>query len=84
MPGGSLDEQQLPSVLSQRSARKLLEANGWTEERGGKHAVKMTKPGWRPITLPDHKRRDYSKGLTQAILKQAGLLSSQRDSGGAE
>jgi hypothetical protein len=23
--------------------------------RGGKHVVKMTKPGERPITLPRHK-----------------------------
>jgi hypothetical protein len=28
-------------------------------ERGGRHQVKMTKPGWRPITLPENKRRAY-------------------------
>jgi hypothetical protein len=42
----------LPRVLNQRSARQLLEAHGWTKTIGGKHAVKMTKPGQRPITLP--------------------------------
>lgn len=59
--------------LSQKSARKLLEANEWTETLGGKHNVKMTKPGQRPITLPMHKGRDYAPGLTAAILRQAGL-----------
>jgi predicted RNA binding protein YcfA (HicA-like mRNA interferase family) len=58
---------------SQKSMRKLLVDNGWVEARGGKHVVKMTKPGERPITLPMHQGRDYSRGLTAAILKQAGL-----------
>lgn len=60
-------------VLNQRTAKALLEANGWVETVGGKHAVKMEKPGQRPITLPANKRRDYPKGLTSAILRQAGL-----------
>lgn len=60
-------------TLSQKSAIKLLEENGWTRTVGGKHQVKMTKPGQRPITLPQHKGRDYSAGLASAILKQAGL-----------
>jgi hypothetical protein len=42
---------------------KKLQADGWALERGGKHQVKMTKPGCRPITLPENKRRAYSKGL---------------------
>jgi predicted RNA binding protein YcfA (HicA-like mRNA interferase family) len=33
----------------------------------------MTKPGQRPITLPMHKGRDYSKGLDAAIRRQAEL-----------
>ena len=53
--------------------RKLLVEHGWTEARGGKHVVKMTKPGRRTVTLPMHKRRDYGKGLERAILRQAGL-----------
>lgn len=59
--------------LNQKKAIKLLEQNGWTRSRGGKHVVKMTKQGERPITLPHHKGRAYSKGLTAAILRQAGL-----------
>lgn len=44
------------------------------ETRGGKHVVKMTKPGHRPITLPHDKGKGgYAPGLTAAILRQAGL-----------
>lgn len=58
----------------QRSIKRLLEANGWTETRGGTHVVKMTKPGHRPITLPHDKGGGgYARGLTAAILRQAGL-----------
>lgn len=60
-------------VLNQKKARALLEANGWTCERGGEHVVKMTKAGERPITLPHHGGSDYSKGLAAAICRQAGL-----------
>jgi predicted RNA binding protein YcfA (HicA-like mRNA interferase family) len=63
----------LPRVLSQRSAKKLLEEHGWTETLGGKHVVKMEKPGHRPITLPHHRGGDYSRSLTEALLRQAGL-----------
>lgn len=66
-------QEDLPRVLDQKSARKLLEANGWTETLGGKHVVKMEKPGCRPITLPRHRGADYSANLTAAILRQAGL-----------
>ncbi len=59
--------------MNQKTAIRLLEANGWARERGGKHVVKMTKPGHRPITLPRHQGRDYGKGLAAAILRQAGL-----------
>jgi predicted RNA binding protein YcfA (HicA-like mRNA interferase family) len=58
---------------NQKSMRRLLIDDGWSESRGGKHVVKMTKPGERPITLPHHKNRDYPPGLTNAILRQAGL-----------
>jgi predicted RNA binding protein YcfA (HicA-like mRNA interferase family) len=60
-------------TLSQKKAIKLFRENGWTQSRGGKHQVKMTKQGCRPITLPHHKGRDYPPGLASAILKQAGL-----------
>jgi len=42
--------------------QRLLEANGWTATVGGKHQVKMTKPGYRPITLPMNHGRDYPVG----------------------
>jgi len=60
-------------VVSQRTARALLEAHGWTKTAGGKHVVKMEKAGHRPITLPQHKGADYGPALTAAILRQAGL-----------
>ncbi len=63
----------MKGTLSQKKAIKLLKENGWTQARGGKHQIKMTKPGRRPITLPHHKGRDYQSGLARAILKQAGL-----------
>jgi predicted RNA binding protein YcfA (HicA-like mRNA interferase family) len=53
---------------------RLLEASGWTETAGGKHVVKMTKPGHRPIMLPHDKGGSgYPIGLTMAIMRQAGL-----------
>lgn len=70
---GRVSQPALPRVLSQRSARRLLQEHGWIEERGGKHVVKMTKLGRRPITLPHHGGGDYSRDLTAAILRQAGL-----------
>lgn len=68
----------IPKTLNQKSARKLLEWHEWTRERGGKHVVKMTKPGMRPITLPYNHGEDYPPGLRAAILKQAGLSEERR------
>jgi predicted RNA binding protein YcfA (HicA-like mRNA interferase family) len=62
-----------PKTLNQKSAIKLLKEHGWTQGAGGKHVVKMEKPGCRPITLPMHKGRDYSPALRAAILREAGL-----------
>ena len=59
--------------LSQAKAQKLMEADGWVMARGGKHSVKMTKPGERPITLPRHGGKDWGPELSAAIRKQAGL-----------
>lgn len=64
---------RLPKTLNQRTAIRLLESHGWTRTQGGKHVVKMEKPGRRPVTLPANKRRDYPKGLRSAILREAGL-----------
>jgi predicted RNA binding protein YcfA (HicA-like mRNA interferase family) len=60
-------------TLDQKKAIKLLSKQGWRRERGGKHQVKMTKAGRRPITLPHHKGRDYPTGLAASILREAGL-----------
>jgi predicted RNA binding protein YcfA (HicA-like mRNA interferase family) len=62
-----------PKTLNQKAAQKLLEEHGWAKTEGGKHSVKMEKPGERPITLPGHRGQEYSKSLTRRILKQAGI-----------
>lgn len=64
----------VPKIINQKSAKKLLETNGWVKTEGGKHNIKMEKEGERPITLPMHRGQDYSKALSRAILKQAGLI----------
>jgi predicted RNA binding protein YcfA (HicA-like mRNA interferase family) len=75
------DQSELPKRLSQKSAKKLLKSNGWVETLGGNHVVKMEKPGAsRPITLPHHKGQDYAVGLTNQILKQAGLKGEPSES----
>jgi predicted RNA binding protein YcfA (HicA-like mRNA interferase family) len=63
----------MQGTLNQKKAIKLLREHGWRMTHGGKHQVKMMKQGCRPITLPQHKGRDYPTGLAQAILRQAGL-----------
>jgi predicted RNA binding protein YcfA (HicA-like mRNA interferase family) len=60
-------------TLNQKKAIKLLKESGWAQVAGGKHQVKMAKRGERPITLPQHRGRDYAPGLANAILRQAGL-----------
>lgn len=69
--------RDLPKLLNQRTAIRLLTAEGWTEARGGKHVVKMRREGRRPITLPSANGGDYSIGLTRAIYRQAGLLDEE-------
>ena len=51
------------SSVNQKAAQKLLEAHGWTRTIGGKHVVKMEKPGACAITRPHHRGGDYSPGL---------------------
>lgn len=70
-------KKQRQGTLNQKQAIKLLVAAGWTQTKGGKHNVKMTKKGERPITLPHHRGSDYGVRLRSAIMDQAGL-----DSGG--
>lgn len=63
----------MPRRLNQKSAKALLESEGWEQALSGNHQIKMDKPGMRPITLPQHKGQDYAVGLTNAIYRQAGL-----------
>ena len=65
----------MAELLNQKSAKKLLEKHGWVQLASGKHQIKMGKSGERSITLPQHKGQDYSKGLSAAIKKQAGIES---------
>ena len=58
---------------TQKEWIKRLEQEGWALERGGKHQVKMTKPGQRPVTLPENKRRAYSKGFEAQLRRETGL-----------
>ena len=74
----------IPKTLCQRTARALLEAEGWAYSVGGRHVVKMVKAGERPITLPDNHRRDYPAGLRDAILNQAGLKGPAKDAEGGK
>lgn len=63
----------MAGTMNQKDWIKKLKAHGWTKETGGKHQVKMTKAGNRPITLPAHRGKDYSPGLSAAIHRQANL-----------
>lgn len=58
---------------TQKEWIRRLQQEGWTLERGGKHQVKMTKPGLRPVTLPENRRRAYSKGFEAQLRREAGL-----------
>ncbi len=62
---------------TQKEWIKRLLQEGWALDRGGKHQVKMTKPGHRPITLPENKRRSYSKGFEAQLRREAGLQDEQ-------
>ncbi|MEJ7798369.1 MAG: type II toxin-antitoxin system HicA family toxin [Solirubrobacteraceae bacterium] len=58
---------------TQKEWIRVLQDSGWTRDRGGKHQVKMTKPGERP----DHAAREQAPRLQQgfeaALRRQAGL-----------
>jgi hypothetical protein len=55
---------------TQKEWIKRLQREGWSKERGGKHQVKMTKPGSRPITLPENHRSAYSKRLEAQLERE--------------
>jgi hypothetical protein len=63
---------------TQKEWIKRLRVEGWSRETGGKHQVKMTKPGFRPITLPDNRRRAYSKRFEAQLERE---LKSGQPSG---
>ena len=50
-----------------------LSQHGWTKTGGGKHQVKMVKPGERSITIPEFRGETLPVGLSHSILKQAGI-----------
>jgi hypothetical protein len=55
---------------TQKQWIKRLLKEGWSKERGGNHQVKMTKPGLRPIILPEIHRRAYSKGFEAQLERE--------------
>ena len=58
---------------TQKTLIKMLKEHGWEQSVGGKHQVKMTREGQRPVTIPEFKGETLPIGLSQAILKQAGI-----------
>ncbi len=51
---------------------KLLKQNGWQLDRiSGSHHI-MVK-GSKTISVPVHGKKELGKGITQAILRQAGI-----------
>lgn len=58
---------------TQKALVRELSQHGWTKTSGGKHQVKMVKPGERPITIPEFKGETLPIGLSQSILRQAGI-----------
>ncbi len=51
---------------------KLLKQNGWQLDRiSGSHHILIK--GNRTISVPVHGKKELGKGITGAILKQAGI-----------
>lgn len=71
--------EEIPKTLNHDRMKALLESRGWVATIGGKHSTKMEKDGERPITVPRHRGRDYSKDLAHRILRQAGLKGAESD-----
>lgn len=65
--------------VTQKEWIKRLQQAGWTLERGGKHQVKMTKPGHRPITLPENKRRAYSRASRRNFDARPAFRTREHD-----
>lgn len=58
---------------TQKALIKMLKKHGWEHSVGGRHQVKMVREGQRPVTIPEFKGETLPVGLSQAILKQAGI-----------
>jgi hypothetical protein len=71
----------MPGTFNQKTALAFAEENGWTETQGGKHNIKMEKAGCRPVTLPHHGGREWSKDLSARVRRQ--LLDPTRLDGSA-
>src|ERR1700758_2037054 len=68
----------MAKLLMQRTAVRLLAPEGWTPSGRSRHGLKMCKAGEeRPLILPGTPNTEYGKGLTRAILRQAGLPSKE-------
>ena len=52
---------------------KLLRHHGWRQQAGGRHQVKMTMQGRRPVTLPHNHGRAYSKGFEAQLRRETRL-----------
>jgi len=59
-----------PEGVDQDSSGQRLDSY-----RGGKHQVKMTKPGERPITLPENKRPRLQQGVRGGAPAPGGSLT---------
>jgi len=55
---------------------KLLGQAGWETKKGGKHVIKMVKTGKPSRDDPTIEGGTLPIGLSQAILKQAGLADN--------
>lgn len=58
---------------TQKQLIKTLKDRGWEQSVGGKHQVKMVREGHRPVTIPEFRGETLPVGLSQGILKQAGI-----------
>ena len=58
---------------TQKQWIKRLKSEGWTQGRGGKHQVKMSKPGHRPITLPEHKAMPTQRASKASFVSKQGF-----------
>lgn len=57
-----------------KQIEKIIKADGWEfkEAQGSHHHyIHPTKPG--KVTIPNHGKKDLSKGVIKSIIKQAGL-----------